>query len=112
MANPSKQKGTSFETAVVEYLHKNGFPVAERRALHGNTDRGDIAGVQGWTLELKNRKVLNIGGAVDEVVTEMINAKTPYGAAIIKRPRKGDAADSLAVMPLWQLARIMRLLGE
>jgi hypothetical protein len=32
MANPSKRKGTQFETDVVRYLVDHGFPFAERRA--------------------------------------------------------------------------------
>ncbi len=39
----SKQKGTAAETAVVKYLKANGFPKAERRALQGNLDKGDIS---------------------------------------------------------------------
>lgn len=99
MSNPSKQKGTAFETATVEYLKSRGI-ACERRALHGNTDKGDIAGVDGWTFELKNRRTLDIGGAVDEATLEAHNSGTPFYAAIVKRPRKGSPADAFAVMPL------------
>ena len=58
MANPSKAKGTAWETAVVDYLRANGHPHAERRALSGNTDRGDIAGVPGVVIECKNAKTM------------------------------------------------------
>ncbi len=102
MSNPSKQKGTAFETAVVEYLKSRGI-ACERRALHGNTDKGDIAGVPDWTFELKNRRTLDIGGAVDEARTEALNARTPWYVAIVKRPRKGSPADAFAVMPLSEL---------
>jgi len=109
MSNPSKQKGTAFETAVVEFL-KPHFPTVERRALHGNTDKGDIAGIPEWTFELKNRKTLDVGGAVDEATLEAMNANTAYGVAIIKRPRRGDVAHSFAVMPLAQLVTIIHAL--
>lgn len=41
MTNRSKQKGTRAETKVVNYLVSRGIP-AERRALHGCKDEGDI----------------------------------------------------------------------
>lgn len=41
MANPSKKKGTAAETEVVNFLEKYGI-VAERIALHGAIDQGDI----------------------------------------------------------------------
>ena len=110
MSNPSKQKGTSFETAVVDWLKANGglvFENIERRALHGNTDKGDIAGVADWTFELKNRRELNIGGAVDEARVEAAHAGTRFYAAIVKRPRKGSPAEAFAVMPLSVLAAVI-----
>lgn len=41
MANRSKAKGTRAETAVVNYLNEHGIK-AERRALSGSEDKGDI----------------------------------------------------------------------
>ena len=35
MSNPSKQRGTAWETAVVDYMRKHGFPYAERRVTNG-----------------------------------------------------------------------------
>jgi hypothetical protein len=107
LSNPSKQKGTAFETAVIEYLKSCGI-ACERRALHGNTDKGDIAGMPDWTFELKNRKALDFGGAVDEARVEAFNAHTKYYAAIVKRPRKGDPSEAFAVMPLAELVILIR----
>ena len=44
MSNPSKQKGTAFETQCVNYL-KTWFPRIYRPALQGGMDTGDINGV-------------------------------------------------------------------
>jgi hypothetical protein len=49
--NKSKIKGTAYETAVVRHLNDNGFPYAERRALAGNLDKGDIAGIPSVVME-------------------------------------------------------------
>ncbi len=70
----SKQKGTAFESALVEYLNENGYPEAERRALQGAEDKGDISGVRHWAVEAKNRKALDFAGAVDEAMVEAGNA--------------------------------------
>ena len=99
MSNPSKQKGTAFETLVENYFNERGLP-CERRTLNGSTDKGDIAGVVGWTFELKNHKKHAIGEWVDEARVEARNAGTRWYAAIVKRPRKGSAAEAFAVMPV------------
>jgi hypothetical protein len=99
MSNPSKAKGTRFESEVVEYLVRHGFPAAERRALHGNTDKGDVAGMADWTLELKSEARLNLAGYMAEVQAEAANTGTPWYAAIVKRRGKG-AAGAYVVMPL------------
>lgn len=101
----ARRKGTAFETAVVAYLQEL-FPSAERRALAGKLDRGDIAGVPGWTLELKNTRQLDLAGAVDEAEREAANAGTPLFAAVIKRRGKGTAA-AYAVMPMHVFRHIL-----
>ena len=40
----AKQKGTLAESALVKFLQSAGFPNAERRALAGINDLGDITG--------------------------------------------------------------------
>ena len=53
MANPSKDKGTAFETAVVRYLREAlADDRIERRALHGNRDMGDIYGIRAHGAEV------------------------------------------------------------
>ena len=53
MSNPQKAKGTRGETAVVKYLRDNGFGLAERRALGGSHDMGDILICPGLIAEVK-----------------------------------------------------------
>lgn len=59
MANPNKKKGTAAETRVVRYLAAHGL-FAERRALSGSKDNGDIKLVAAdgteYTLEVKTGK--------------------------------------------------------
>lgn len=56
MSNPSKQKGTTFETACVKLFTKAGLK-ASRLALSGNKDQGDVEVVlendRCWVVECK-----------------------------------------------------------
>lgn len=45
--------GTAAETAVVRCLRTAGFPHAERRALRGVLDAGDVTGTPGVAWEVK-----------------------------------------------------------
>lgn len=49
MSNKSKQRGTAAETAVVRAARTRGFPHADRLALTGNKDRGDVRLTTGLT---------------------------------------------------------------
>jgi hypothetical protein len=42
MANPSKRKGTGWESAKVDWWQAQGFADAHRIALHGAADCGDV----------------------------------------------------------------------
>ena len=111
MTNPSKQKGTRFETDIVNYLNTNGYPHAERRALAGNTDRGDIAGIPGIVIEAKATKALTLGPHLDETETERQNAQADYGALVWKRPRKPIHAAAV-ILPLDQFVQLLQEAGR
>jgi hypothetical protein len=98
MSNRSKQKGTTFESAVVAYLQASGWPGAERRALHGSQDKGDILGVPGWVLECKNASRIELGEWVKELQAEIRNAGAAHGALWLKRRGKSSPADSYVVI--------------
>jgi hypothetical protein len=106
MANPSKRKGTSFEVAVVDFLKSNGFPYAERRAQRGVNDAGDVAGVVGWTLEVKNCRTLELGPWMNEAHTEAANDGTSRFAVIHKRRQHGTA-EAFVSMPLRLFAELL-----
>lgn len=112
----SKAKGTAAETAVVRYLRsleRNGtpvFPDVERRALSGNVDKGDIAGIPFWTIEVKAAKTLKLSEWKNETVIEATNAGTTSFMLVVKRPYK-PVAEWDAYMPAWILNQAW-LLGE
>jgi|GEM_PF-339001 len=106
MSNPSKKRGTQFESDVVAFLRQVGFPHAERRALGGIHDRGDILGIPGWVLEAKATRQIDLAGALTEAAAEARNAGARYYAAIVKRRGK-PVHQAYAVLPLWALAELL-----
>lgn len=111
MSNPSKQRGTLWETAIVTFLQANGFPQAERRALAGALDKGDIAGVPGCVIEAKNCKQINLAAFLDEATAERDNAGAVVGAAWVKRRGKASAADGYVVMNGTTFVYLLRAAG-
>lgn len=95
----SKSKGTRFESDVVQYLRDNGYPDAERRALSGILDRGDIVGVPEWALEVKCVDKMTLGVWASEVEVEVVNAQALYGVIVHKR-KYSSTAEAFATMPL------------
>lgn len=85
MVNKSKAKGTSTETLVVNYLRENGWPYAERRALSGNLDKGDVSGMPGLAVEVKyGNGTLKIGPWLTETGIERLNAGADHGILVVK----------------------------
>lgn len=89
----SKRKGTQAESAVVGYLRDAGFPHAERRALNGTNDRGDIAGLPGVVIEVKNTARVELAAHLDEALTERDNDGAEIAALWHKRRGKGNPKD-------------------
>jgi len=108
MANPAKRKGTQAEVAVVAYLRANGFPDAERRALEGVNDRGDIAGIPYTVLEVKNHAALDLSGWLNELMREIDNAQASYGAVVAKRRGHANPEQWYAIMPFEGLVKLLR----
>ena len=111
MSNPSKTKGTAAETAVVRYLQGQGWPWAERRALHGNADRGDIAGLPGVVIEVKNCAKLEPGAWLREAQREQANAGADVGLVWAKRRGTTDPADWFVIMDGKTAAQLLKAAG-
>jgi hypothetical protein len=105
--NRSKIKGTAAETAVVTYLRTRGFPHTERRALNGSQDRGDITGIPGIAIEVKNAARIELAGWLDEANIERANDKADYGFVWFKRRGKTSPAQWFVLMDGEQLTRIL-----
>ena len=86
----SKRKGTRAESEIVAYLQQNGFPHAERRALAGANDKGDVSGVPGVCIEIKDCVRVELAAWLDEATAEAKNAGAPVGVVWFKRKGRGS----------------------
>lgn len=105
----SKRKGTGWETAVVQFLKENGVPHAERRALNGTKDRGDIAGIPGVVIECKNERAVTLAAYADEAAIEAHNDGAPIGLAWIKRRGRSSPGAGYVLL---NGATLIRLLAD
>ena len=107
MTSPQARKGSEFERQVVAFLKANGHPFAERAYGAGRPeDAGDIDGLVGWCLELKNHVKLDLSGWIDEAEVECENGRRRFAAVIAKRRQK-RTAESYVVMTLDTFARFL-----
>lgn len=107
----SKQKGTAAETAVVRYLQEHGFPYAERRALHGNLDKGDITGCGPIVFEVKDHAKITIPAWLKELEEEVTNAKAEAGAVVAKKRGTLKVGEWYAIMPVSALIKLLKEAG-
>lgn len=104
----ARARGTAAETKFVDYL-RQFYPWAERRALNGSKDRGDVAGVPGITVEVKAAKRMELGAWLRELDAEMINDRSDVGFLAVKPIGKTKGEDYFVVM---RPDTVMRLLKE
>lgn len=107
MVNNSKRKGTSAETAVVNWLRSRGWIHAERRALNGVHDRGDVAGLPGVVIEVKSCREFDLAGWCKEAEQERVNDGAQIGVVVAKKRGTTDPGEWYAVMPFAQLADLL-----
>lgn len=105
----ARRKGTAWESAVVDLLRASGWPHAERRAMNGALDKGDVNLGPGVVIECKAHAAINLAAFLEEAKREAANANAQVGVAWVKRRGKASAADGYVVM---DGATFMHLLKE
>ena len=107
----SKRKGSKAELDVVKYLQSQGWIYAERRLAGDRNDKGDVAGVNGVCIEIKNRTKISLAEWIAEMIVETKNALARTGVVIHKRKGKSDVADWYATMPVSMYVRLLKEAG-
>lgn len=96
MVNKSKAIGTAAESAVVKVLRPY-FPSAERLALAGQDDQGDIGHCGEFVFEIKAGKTAETAGDgllakwVQETERERVARGVAFGILVLKRAGVGPA---------------------
>lgn len=119
MANPSKRKGSSFESAVAGYLAEalqdDGI---ERRTLAGVNDRGDIAGVKigdkRAVIECKACQRFEPSKWLREAETERRNDGAAFGVVVAKRKGVGAAnmGQQMVMLTLEQFTELVKVAND
>ena len=107
----SRAKGTAWESKVVDYLRANGAPHAERRALGGSNDRGDIAGLLSIVIECKSAARLELAAWLDEAEAERRNDRADLAVVWHKRRGKTSPGDAYVTMTGAALIHLLAAAG-
>lgn len=91
MANPSKQRGTAWESAWTAYIREHHNPAAHRNVQMGAKDIGDVSGYYLHAAELKAEKTITLSSYIAQANREAVHAGQPYACAVVKRRMKGTA---------------------
>ena len=106
-----RRKGTGWESAIVDYLREQGWLYAERRALSGRFDRGDVAGVVGVVIEAKSAAKVELAAWLDEANAEAVNDHADLGVVWFKRRRKASPAGGFVLMDGVTFVQLLRCAG-
>ena len=112
MTSPQKRKGSAAELAVAKWLRKLGWVHAERSRAGWTDDRGDIDGMPGVCIEVKNEKKIDLPGYLRELEVEIANAQAWTGTVIVKRRGSMNVDDWYAVMPAKIWGELMVMLDQ
>ena len=95
MASRPRDIGTKAETAVVRAAQRLGFPHAERRALRGRSDVGDILLCPGVVIEVKGGDMARrasdalVAKWLVETERERVNAGAEHAFLVVQRAGVG-----------------------
>lgn len=98
----NKDKGTRAETAVVRLARELDFPYAERRALTGGKDRGDITGIPGVVIQVKDVEKQSVGKWQLDTLEQAANDGSLTCVLVVKRKFKNVRVWD-AYIPMYQL---------
>ncbi|MEZ5374815.1 MAG: hypothetical protein R2704_19270 [Microthrixaceae bacterium] len=89
MSHPSKQKGDKAEREAAAILAEHtGLPIRRKLGAGRTDDEGDIEGLDGWTIEVKNYRDIATGvrRGMADCTAEQANAGTTHGVAMVRLP--------------------------
>ncbi len=103
MSNPSKAKGTRWESSVRDFLNSTGQ--SAHRIAQAGADLSDVHLNGMWALQCKDVAQQRYREWVDDVDDQRLAAGLNFGAVVHKR-RNAPVGDGLVVMSLDTFAEI------
>ncbi len=108
----SKQKGTRWESRIVDFLSEHGFTWADRVPLSGKSDRGDVTiGPGSPVIEAKDKARHAFAEWLDEANAEAVNTGAPFGVVWAHRRGKGSPGDGYVLMDGHSFVRLLHEAG-
>lgn len=109
MANPSGKKGTSGETARVNYLKARGWRYATRIPKKGNRDCGDLILDQSVPvmIESKETRAFTPATFVAEMGAQIENACAEFGFVIVKKKGTTDVGQYYALTDVHNMMNLI-----
>lgn len=108
-----RQKGSTFERMIADYLAKHVDDRIDRRVKNGAKDRGDIGGLRfhghRLVLECKNTAKTLLGPWAAEAEAERGNDDALAGMIVHKRHGKGRPEDQWVTMTMGELVALLTL---
>lgn len=104
--------GTDAERAVVRWLQTHGWPHAERRALRGTQDAGDITGTPGICWEIKAGAQtrlpsdMQLADWLAETIQQRSHARADHAVLVTRRHGTADPGRWWAWLHIGQVARL------
>jgi hypothetical protein len=111
VSNPSKARGTAWESLIVAYLREHHNPAAHRNVQMGSKDIGDISGLYLHALEAKAERTITLPEYIKQANREAVNAGEPFGCAVVKK-RGGNVKDGYVVRDVATDVRLMNRMRD
>ncbi len=111
MGASSRRKGARAENDVVNHLRRNGYPHAERRIAGMDDDTGDITGIPGLVIEVKDRQKHDFPAYMRQLTEEMVAAHADAGVVIAKKKGTTNVGEWYAMMPVDLALELLRYYG-
>lgn len=108
----SKAKGYRGETEFCEAAHEGGFPNAERNgSRYGSKDRGDVAGVPDWTIQVKSVARYSIPEWLRDAKEQAENGSTRWYGLALKLTGK-HMREGAWLMPMSKFFELLRYVEQ
>lgn len=116
MSAYNRQKGSTFERLVADYLAAEYDDRVDRRVKTGAADKGDVGGVRvnghRLVLECKNTKKLELPAWTREARVEAANDGAPVGVVVHKRHGSAKPGEQWVSMTLEDLVTLLKLVEK